>query len=325
VILLAPCALAERDFSSDSGLRVTLHTADDVRERWLVEEDGRAWLRHPIAGSVELDRRRHRWTDLEPVAPETVEAALRSMHGFRTDVAVQIFLLPGFPADVLASFARREAVFLAPGLAPQAPETVAYTATHELGHVFCWAALDGRPARWNAYRRLRGLGRQQEPESVPHAQRHREILAEDFRFLFGGPQATRSGTIENPDLPLPGAVAGLEELLAGYLAEPNGGRHRSPASRVYPNPCRDLAVVELDLPEGVDLAKGPGETTLLEIHDLRGRLVSRSTLGRVAGGRVSVTWDGRTADGRIAPAGLYLYRIRHGDAVASGRLLRVAP
>lgn len=305
-----------------TGVRATIHTAEEIQDHWLVRKDGRVWLRHPVAGEVELDTAQRPWSELVPVDPRVVAAAVDALQGFDTDVAVEIFLLPGFPADVMASFARRESVFLAPGLGPQAPETVAYVTTHELGHLLCWAAIDGRPRRWDAYLEARGLVAQDDPAALPHADRNREIIAEDLRFLFGGPQATASGTIENPRLPLPTEVAGLAELLVGFLADPNGGRSVADASRVYPNPCRDAAVVELDV-EG-NAAKTGTAGTVLEIYDIRGRLIRRVQDGYVSGGRASVIWDGMTADGRRAPAGMYVYRIRHRDRSGSGRLLLLA-
>ncbi len=57
------------------------------------------------------------------------------------------------------------------------------------------------------------------------------------------------------------------------------------------------------------------------IHDLGGRLVRRLALPRQAGGRQ--TWDGRDALGRAVPAGLYLARLRSGEATAQARVVLV--
>ncbi len=322
VILAAGTASAALTVETSTGVRANIHTAEDILDHWLVTVDGRTVLRHPVAGELELDTALYPWSDLVPVGAEMVADAVRSLQGFQTDIDVEIFLLPGFPADVLSSFARRESVFLAPGLGVQAPETVAYVTTHELGHVFCWAALDGRSGRWAAYRQLRGLDLQDDAAAIAHADRNREILAEDFRFLFGGRLATVSGTIENAGLTLPSQVHGLDDLLAGYLADSNGDRTSAVVTRVYPNPCRDLAVVEMDLD---DTANKSGDGALvLEIYDVRGRLVRRLEDGRIAAGRATSTWDGNGTDGRRAAAGIYFYRIRHGVQNGSGRLLLLA-
>ena len=307
---------------TETGLRVTIHPAEEIAERWLVEAAGRTWLQHPIAGDVELDTSVHPWSDLAPVDADVVAEAVAAMHGFWIDLEVEIFLLPGFPADVNSSFARRESVFLAPGFAVQAPQTVAYVTTHELGHVLCWAALDGRPDRWRGYRDLRGLSAQFAPADLPHAERNREIIAEDIRFLFGGPLATVSGTIENQQLTLPVAVAGLSELLVGFLAAPGGRQIGRYPSRVYPNPCRSQALVELDLGDAAE--KSATMPTILEVYDVRGRLIRRLEDGRLAGGRATATWDGNGRDGRRAAAGIYLYRIHRGRQSGSGRLILLA-
>lgn len=314
-------AAAATELRTETGLRITIHTAEDIRADWLDRQGDRVWLRHPTAGTLELDTTRHPWSQLTPVALEDVRAALSAMQGFRTDLQVEVFLLPGLPAETANSFARRQAIFLAPGLRPVPPQTVAYVATHEMGHVLCWAALDGRPRRWEAYRALRGLEVQTaDPATVAHADRHREIIAEDLRHLFGGALATGTGTIENAALALPETIAGLRDLLAGFLADldwpslPNAA-----SSQVYPNPSVDLARVELMVGEGAD--KDLGGEPVLEILDVRGRLVRRLVGGQLANGRVTVTWDGRLPDGRRAAAGSYLYRIRGAGAAGSGRLL----
>ncbi len=51
----------------------------------------------------------------------------------------------------------------------------------------------------------------------------------------------------------------------------------------------------------------------LEIHDVRGRLIRSWTAALVDSGSREYFWDGRDANGRPAPAGLYLVRVRAGD------------
>jgi hypothetical protein len=325
LLVLAGAARASLVITTDTGLRVTIHSADDIQARWLVNRDGRTWLEHPLAGAVELETEQPSWSQLVPVASDVVAAAVMAMHGFQTALDVEIFLLPGYPAAVRSSFARRDAIFLAPGLAPQAAETVAYVTTHELGHVLCWAAVDGRPARWEAYRELRGLPAEQlAPSQVAHAERHREIIAEDIRFLFGGPLAVASGTIENARLPLPTAIAGLQELLAAFLADPLAGGLLAAPSSVYPNPCRAAATIELKTGDTFAKQGASAPGPVLEIFDARGRLIRRLPNGRTANGRVTVVWDGNLADGKRAPAGQYLYRITGHGRTGSGKLLLLA-
>jgi len=320
MLATATAARAEQLVRTATGLNVTIHTPEDIADRWLVRRDGRTWLQHPTAGEVELETEAHPWDTLVPASAAVVADALRSIQGFRTGIVLDVFLLPGLPAEILGSFARRDAIFLAPGLGPQADETVAWLTTHEAGHVLCWAAIDRRPARWAAYRELRGLDPDAVDAELPHAERHREIIAEDLRALFGGPLATRSGTIENRHLPHPDAVAGLRDLLAGFLADPDARATVALLpSRAVPNPCRDRTTVELALGTAAD--KAIAAAPVLEIYDVRGRCVRTIAGGRVTGGQAAVRWDGTGEDGRRLADGVYLYRIRSGHEVGQGRVV----
>ena len=81
------------------------------------------------------------------------------------------------------------------------------------------------------------------------------------------------------------------------------------ALQVFPQPAR----------AGVRIVTAPWDAaSRLEILDLSGRLVRR-----IEGLGGSFTWDGRAADGRPAPAGVYLARVVAGAEVRSGRICLV--
>jgi len=83
-----------------------------------------------------------------------------------------------------------------------------------------------------------------------------------------------------------------------------------PALQVFPQPARaGVRIVTATL--GTASAR-------LEILDLSGRLVRR-----IESAGASFTWDGRAADGRPAPAGVYLARVVAGAEVRSGRICLV--
>jgi hypothetical protein len=303
---------------SPTGLRATIHTPEDIEEQFLAQEGNRLYLRHPAIGELELATKAPGGRDLVTADARVVADALATVQGFRTDLHVNVFILPAFPQIVTSSFARQDAIFLAPAFGVQSDDVLSYIVVHELGHVMCWASLDGRPELWSRYLVLRGLDPQDDPGSLPHAERNREIVAEDYRALFGGPLATASGSIENASLPHPGSVPGLRAFLADHLAGDQIAAS-SPSSTVYPNPCREQARIELTLSDTA--SKAVSAVPRLEIYDLRGRLVRRISGGSVANGRASVVWDGRDDGGRRAPGGLYLYRVASGGDLASGRLL----
>ena len=63
------------------------------------------------------------------------------------------------------------------------------------------------------------------------------------------------------------------------------------------------------------------EEVLLEILDVRGRLVHRLSRGPQEAGRHEVAWDGTGIDGRPAAAGVYFYRLTTPSVVRAKRLM----
>jgi hypothetical protein len=59
----------------------------------------------------------------------------------------------------------------------------------------------------------------------------------------------------------------------------------------------------------------------LDLLDLGGRLVKRAQLGGDPGG--SWQWDGRDADGRAVPAGLYFARLVSGGSRSEARVVLI--
>jgi len=92
-------------------------------------------------------------------------------------------------------------------------------AVHELGHQIDFALMT--PARWEEYRRLRGLNDYQKYDNASpvYENRPQEIFAEDFRLLFGGEQARRIPHF-NKSLPHPAEVQGLQEFMLKLATAP---------------------------------------------------------------------------------------------------------
>src|SRR5262249_1314165 len=93
----------------------------------------------------------------------------------------------------------------------------------------------------------------------------------------------------------------LDTLLSPPLAvgDPEA---RAWALGCAPNPMRRLAAVELTVP------RGGAEQASVTVHDLAGRQVASLWSGALSAGTTRLVWDGRDADGTIAPPGLYLVR-----------------
>jgi hypothetical protein len=254
-----------------------------------------------------------------PFDQNVVLKALEDMSGFDTQVQIQVFLLPAPPAHVNSSYASKSTIYLSPGIGPVAESTVAYITTHEMGHVLTSAFMDGDSARWNAYMELRGLDSVANGPSAAHADRAREILAEDFRYLFGGRLATISGSIENHDLALPTHVFGLEELLVEFVAG------RAPAAsltscRAFPNPCNPRTTVAMGIGSG---AAVNANTAVLRVFDIRGALVRTLVGGQLMSDQVEITWNGDDHSGASAASGQYLYVMQVGSLQAKGSVTLV--
>jgi len=327
-------ALAAVEIVTPLGIRVVVHDAGEVTRNWVVRDEATVWFRHPIAGDLELltgptDPRLIRvgaepFVPLDPVA---VAGAICAFETIEPLVSVEIFLLPSPPVETLGSFARRDAIFLSPGFGSVPNATLAALVAHEFGHVLTWGYLDPRPARWEAWRRLRGLAPDAGGATAPHAQRAREVLAEDIRYLFGGPLARQGQGIENGDLPLPDAVTGLREELASWLTGAPLAQVAMPA-RAFPNPSREGVAIEVAWPVAAAEAAvaggaDTGAAARLEVYDLRGRRVGGAGGARVANGRLALAWDGLGITGRPVAAGRYVYAVLWPGGAAHGTLVRV--
>lgn len=314
--LISSSALAAEIHHFANGITATIYSPKEITDHWTTQEKGGTYLIHPVSNPVELvdhDQVMH------PFATDHVVASLEAMHGFVTDVQVDVFILPAAPAREGGSFARRGTIFLAPGFGPVDPSTEAYITIHEMGHVLTWAMIDDQPARWKAYLDLRGLDESSLAEDVRHADRAREILAEDIRALFGGPLATAAGSIENHDLVHPAQVEGLREMLVEFFL----GRDDGPVqitSMAYPNPCNPRTTIEMEVPTGLAL---DARTGVLRIFDIRGSLVRTLHGGHLANNRLAIQWDGANGSGEAASSGRYLYVLELGKLVSKGSVTLV--
>lgn len=310
-LLTAASAQASRTETFANGIRATIWDAAEAGALCTVAADGSRQLEHPLAGTVTLAPATR---TLYPYDADIVTEALAAMTGFSTDLDIQVFILDAIPTETGSSFARRGAIFLSPSYAPLDAVITSYITTHEVGHVMTWAFMDGQAGRWEAYAALRNLDLAAAGPEVPHSRRAREIVAEDFRYLFGGALATQGIGLENHELVTPNGIDGLRELLAGYLA--GAAPVAAVSSHAFPNPCNPRTTIELLLPADAAAVEGAD----LAIYDIRGQLVRRVLGGNPANGRVAVTWDGSDAAGRPAPSGRYLYVIRAAAVTARGAI-----
>ena len=299
-----------------NGITATIYGAEELAGDTKSSADGSSIEISTPNGTVQLTGDSDQYV---PFDFTYVERALAHMSGLNTEVDVTVYILPSVPLVVGSSFARQDAIYLAPGTGPVDETTVAYITTHEMGHVLTWAFMDSHPARWEAYMQMRGLDPVVNGDLAAHADRAREILAEDIRFLFGGHEATISYSIENHDLILPTRVAGLKELLAGFFADRDLSVSFATAT-AFPNPCNPLTTIAMAVPAG---SMADGYNTVLRVFDIRGALVKTIAGGNLANDRITIQWNGTTDSGNAVASGRYLYVMQSGDLVAKGNVTLV--
>lgn len=100
-------------------------------------------------------------------------------------------------------------------------------------------------------------------------------------------------------------VAGLWPDLTGVTPPPSS----PPLLAAWPNPFNPQVAVVFHL-----AAPARGEVA---IHDLAGRRVRVLATGDLPAGETRAAWDGRDAQGRQMPSGVYACRLRAGDRSAS--------
>lgn len=300
----------------------TVFSAHEVLARWTIEAGDALYFTSPEGPRWELI------TDINdpeignrgegrffPVETEHVERALAAIEFPIEAMQFDVVVLPFPRRGLLPSSAGRRTIYLSPGVVPVSEERVHALVAHELGHLVHRAFLpDEDGAGWIRYRSVRSIEDSRiYHHGAAHRDRPREILAEDFRFLFGGALANYAGGIENPDLPLPDRVDGLE---AFFLELPE----RDPSA---PRPVRPLKLSPNPSPGGrVALtfssdASVPTGPLTLSVFDLAGRLVDR----RPIDGGNAPTWDGVTAHGTAARSGVYFLRVTGDGASWAGKLL----
>ncbi|MBK8167717.1 MAG: T9SS type A sorting domain-containing protein [bacterium] len=100
-----------------------------------------------------------------------------------------------------------------------------------------------------------------------------------------------------------------------------GGTGQVPAQLALlgnaPNPFNPTTTIAFTIPAG---ATGEHQ---LNVYDPRGRLVRQLGRGPLAAGRHEATWDGRDDAGAPVGAGVYLYRLEHGDRRLTGKMVLV--
>jgi hypothetical protein len=310
---------------------VRVFTADEVRARFIVQRGSASYL-------VVDDSEWELVTDtadpvitnagdgsFHPMSAAHVKAAVRHVGSFTRALEGKILILPYPRRSCLKSSCEQGAIFLSPGVLEVVPEHVHAVTCHEIGHLFQGARVPQGSLVWQDYVDLRDLHDPRYHDRAIHRDRPREIFAEDFRFLFGTALARSSGSIENPNLPLPTEIPGLRTWFQRTARVQNvvAAGVEQPRPLSYPNPFHGEVGgrIFLQFPlveKSPSPAAGQGPA---EVFDAAGRRVRTLTeAGTGGGGGVVFVWDGRNARGTDVAPGLYFVRLSTRPALGTARV-----
>jgi len=251
-----------------------------------------------------------------PFSVEDVVATLRALDHPAARLSVRVYLLPYPRRSLLASSTSGLELFLSPHVLAIDPRIAAYIVAHEMGHAFHNRFLPDGSNAWEEFRRIRGITDVSRFNALAgHAYRPKEILAEDFRVLFGGAAAYFDGYIENPELASPESVGGLESFFVRVASEPVALRTPRIVATSYPNPFNPETEVRVSLP-GV----GKGERVSVRVYSVTGALV-RDLYEGGATGDFAVRWDGTDNRGNRVASAMYYATVVAGGSKETVKLV----
>jgi hypothetical protein len=186
---------------------------------------------------------------------------------------------------------------------------------HEYGHAWSLfhAYMTQGDTTMSEYRSRRGLAEDARVDSG-YSWNLRELIAEDYRQLFGSTSA-RAWRQANGDIPPAGSVPGLREWLASGFTAPPATPEPAPAAApltisgltVNPAPVVQLGTISFSTSSTADL--------VVTVVDQRGTAVrtvaARST---ATAGSQSFTWDRRDDRGRVVKKGSYRVTVQATDS-----------
>lgn len=117
-------------------------------------------------------------------------------------------------------------------------------------------------------------------------------------------------------------ISGMQDALGAVANVMESDQTLRAATLVGHNALVDTDTVQLDAGTGMNgevVATGAG-TINIEIVDAAGQVIDRVPVEAPAAGNMAWGWDGKTADGKTAPAGTYTIRASTGSGTATQAL-----
>jgi hypothetical protein len=192
---------------------------------------------------------------------------------------------------------------------------------HEYGHAWSgyYANLAQQDPTFGGYLRARGLAGDSRINTA-YKWDPAEMIAEDYRQLFGSPEAAAYPQM-NQEIPAAANVVGLRDYLGTTFRQPVAAPQPAPVPApkvtglaMNPSPVKTTGTASFSL--------SVNATITLDILDSKGQLVRRllSSSAQPAGS-VASAWDRKTSTGQKAARGTYTLTVRAvsagGEATAS--------
>ncbi len=321
--LVAPARAGVEQIALANGLSATVYDADYLRDRVVgTGPDAAIHLDDERVLPVIVDIGDPSIVNkgdgaFHPFSVDDVLATLRALDLRSSHMSVRVYLLPYPRRSLLVSSTSGAELFLSPHVLAIDPSVAAYIVAHELGHAFHNRFMPDDSPAWDDYRRLRGItDTVRFNERASHAYRPKEIFAEDFRVLFGGPAAYFGGFVENTEIARPESVSGLESFFIRVAAEPVVARAPRIVATSFPNPFNPDTEVRVSLPGELD----GDERVSVRVYSVTGALVRDLYDGR-ARGDFAVRWDGRDNHGQRVASATYYAAVIAGGAKETVKLV----
>ena len=208
---------------------------------------------------------------------------------------------------------------------------------HEYGHAWAmyYAYLAQQDATLTSYLKARGLDGDSRLDSS-HMWDRRELIAEDYRQLFGSADAAAVQQ-ENYEIPVAAAVPGLRDFLSTTFRQasaPQPAPAPSPSPTSSPTPAPSAAPVTVT---GVAMNPSPVQSTgtasftlnvaadvTVQVLDGSGRLVRTLAGGARDAGTSSASWDRTDSRGKRVRSGTYAVLVSATDASGNTSQARTA-
>jgi hypothetical protein len=195
-------------------------------------------------------------------------------------------------------------------------DTPDQTLFHEYGHAWSlyYAFMVQQDGTLSSYLRARGLTDDARVDSS-YMWNRREMIAEDYRQLFGSPAGQAASQMNTEVVPA-AAVTGLRDFLAGTFRQPPSSTTPPPPSPTPPLTVTALSVSPVPVTKSgtVGFSLSAPASVTVTILDSTGAPV-RTLLSSASkpAGAATVTWDRKDASGRKVRSGTYAASVQAVD------------